>query len=658
MKRYIHLTVSVLVIYVFASNGLFLSNSTIELVCTADEQIDSEIGEPDVHAEDEDHDHDHPEDEDHDHDHPEDDDHVHAAENSVTLTDKAKANIGLKTADVGMRTIGKVVQVTGNIISHPGKRAIVTPRIGGIVKHVHFKLGDTVKKGDVLLELESIDLQLAVINLIEAAHQQKSLNATSVKQKSVFAKQIRLELQTRQIDLLQSLTELQEQKNAFQKHRSIAIAKTKSALEQMRVELVKSHVERNLLEDTLKRIKSLTDLRFSAQKELITKQAEYIKATNVFTGTKRQLHLLGVSDETVSKILSDDGSTPIMTLLNSDSKMSDKSSSSKDKDVLKYVTLIDEAAELVDAESAYKSADIRVEANKHRALAVGMTAIQLETLSKTRKIESFDELSAEGLIEKYAPFMTSSETLEALLQIEESQRNAAIQLAKVRSQLQVYGMTAKEIDRIIESGKQQSQFYVTAPAAGQIIKQDVTLGATVDKSNSLYSILDTDVVWVESEVYEDTLAVVADKWQVGSVARIRTPAYPEKFFTGKISQISAIVNPEKRTVSIWTEVGNSEHHLKPGMFAEQTFVIEELDDVLSVPLNAILEDGATQIVFVESGNTYVKHEVEVGVKDDQHIEIKEGLLAGEKVVIQGMHQLMRAAAGSAVVIDPHAGHSH
>ena len=94
------------------------------------------------------------------------------------------------------------------------------------------------------------------------------------------------------------------------------------------------------------------------------------------------------------------------------------------------------------------------------------------------------------------------------------------------------------------------------------------------------------------------------------------------------------------------------------MFAEQTLVIEKLDDVLSVPLSAVLQDSATQIVFVQSGNTYVKHEVEVGVKDDQYIEIRDGLLPGEFVVVQGTHQLMSASAGSAAVVDPHAGHSH
>ena len=644
MQRYFHFILLLLGIYVVAIGGLFSSNPNFTLVWAEEEQANNENGEnkqDDAHV------------------HSEDDSHVHTAENTVTLTDKAKANIGLETAEADLRAIENVVQVTGNIIAHPQRQAIVTPRIGGIVKRIHFNLGDSVKKGDVLLELESLDLQLAEIDLIEAVHQQKSLDAKLAKQKSVFAKQIRLELQTRQIDYLESLAELQEQKTAYEKHRSIAIAKTIFTLEQMRVDLVKTDVESKLIANTLKRIEMLTEKRISAQKELIAQKAEYMKATNALAGAKRQFQLLDVSKKTFQKILDDDGTTPILMLLNTNSKPQSKSTQMTDSvDALKYVTLIEEATGLVDAETAYKSAAIKVKANKQRALTVGLTETDLETLANTASIISFKDLSADKLIENYAPFMTSSEALEALLQTEEAQRNADIVLAKVQQKLKVFGMTSDEIDKTVEIGKPHSRFYVTAPASGQITKQHVMLGATVEKSNSLYAILDTDVVLVEGEAYEDTLALLHDKWKVDSEVRIRVPAYPGKVFTGKISQISAVVNPEKRTVHFWTEVDNSSHQLRPGMFAEQTLVLEKFDDVLSVPLSAILQDGTTQFVFVESGDTYVKHEVEVGAKDDRYIEIKDGLLAGEFVVIQGTHQLMRAAAGTAVVIDPHAGHSH
>ena len=639
MQRQFCYTWLLLVIFVAAISLLYLSEHCITETFAEDEQVDNETAA-----------------------HTQDSIHAHTEDNRVILSEMAKANIGLKTAEADLHTIEKVVQVTGNIIAHPGRQAIVTPRIGGIVKRIHYNLGDTVKTGDVLLELESLDLQFAEIDLIEAVRQQKSLESKSAKQKAVFAKQIRLELQTRQIDYLESIAEMKQQKAAYLKHRSLAIAKTLSALEQMRIDLIKANVERKLLENTLRRIESLTEMRISAQKELVAQRAEYTKATNAFTGGKRQFRLLGVNDKLLQKIFDDDGKTPILTLFHPESKdISQADSVSNEEDrhpALKYVSLIEEATGLVDAETAFNSAKIKVHANKQRALAAGLAEMQLKTLTDTNKIASFDDITTETLIEHYAPFMTNSETLETLLQTEEAQRNASIVLEKMKQKLEVYGMTPEEIDKIVQTRKPHSRINVTAPATGKITKQNVSLGETVDTNSTLFGILDTDVVWIEGEAYEDMLALLHNKLDVGSEVRIRVPAYPEVVFTGKISQISAIVNPEKRTVHFWTEVDNSTHQLKPGMFAEQTLVIDKIDDVLSVPLNAVIEDGATQIVFVESNNTYLKHEVKVGVKDDQFIEIKDGLLAGEMVVIQGTHQLMRASAGTAIVDDPHAGHSH
>ena len=185
----------------------------------------------------------------------------------------------------------------------------------------------------------------------------------------------------------------------------------------------------------------------------------------------------------------------------------------------------------------------------------------------------------------------------------------------------------------------------------------MSLGTTVEKSNMLFSILDTDLVWVEGEVHEDALVRLQDKWQIGSEVRIRAAAYPETTFTGKISHISDIMNPEERTVHFWTEVNNPTRKLKPGMFTEQTIVLEKGPEVLSVPLNAALEDGGSWFVFVELGDAYTKQEVVVGARDDRYIEIKEGLFPEEYVVVQGQHQLLRATADVPEAIGAH-GHPH
>lgn len=590
------------------------------------------------------------------HIHDEQTGHAHSQENTVTLTDKAKVNIGLKTDEADIRAIETVVSVHGNVMAHPERQAIVTPRTGGIVKRIHFSVGETPKKGDVLLELESLDLQMAQIELLAAASQQKSLVSKLGRLTEVFAKQIRRELQTRQIDYLQSLSELQQLQTTVKKRKTLAGTQITSALEQMRFRLVKADVELQLLDSTLKRIKTLTEKRISAQKELIAKQAEYKKAKNELADAKRQFQILGISEQTLEKILRDNGETPILSLL--DTGRPDSRGEVTSPLLKRYMVLSEDATGLVDAEVAYELAAIKVAANRQRALSAGLTEALLKTLAETGSITSFDDLSTAALIENYLAFVESSEALEGVLLLEETLRNANITLNKVRQKLQVSGLTPEDIDKIIQTGQPSAMFYVTAPASGQITEQHVTVGTTVEKSDVLFSILDTDIVWIQGEVHEDTLALIQDKWQIGSEVRVHAAAYPETIYTGKISGISDVVEPEEQTVHFWAEIENPNHQLKPGMFAEQTIVLEKGVDVLSVPLNAVIEDGGSRFVFVAYGATYTRHEIVVGTKDDRYIEVRDGLFPGELVVVQGTHQLISALATASQVVDPQAGHGH
>ena len=323
-------------------------------------------------------------------------------------------------------------------------------------------------------------------------------------------------------------------KIAIEKRKALAIGKTISVLEQMRLRLVKADIEHRLMEATLKRTETLAEKRISAQKEVIAQQAEYRKVKSELADAKRQFEILGVSAQTLKRILLDGGDTPILSLLGIDTLDSDPAMESNSETLLeKYAMLTEEGAELVDAKGAYNIAVIKVAANKQRALAAGLSETLLDTLAEKSSIESFNEISAEELIEIYLAFVESSEALEGLLKIEDELRSAVITLNKIQQKLQVSGLTPVDIEEITQTGQPSPIFYVTAPASGQIVKQHVTLGATVEKSDVLFSILDTDVVWVEGEAYEDTLALIQENSQVGREVRIRVTAYPGTTFTGK-----------------------------------------------------------------------------------------------------------------------------
>ena len=117
------------------------------------------------------------------------------------------------------------------------------------------------------------------------------------------------------------------------------------------------------------------------------------------------------------------------------------------------------------------------------------------------------------------------------------------------------------------------------------------------------------------------------------------------------------MNSEERTAHFWTEISNLARQLKPGMFTEQTIVLEKSTEVLSVPLRAVFEDAGSRFVFVEYADAYVKQEVVIGTKDDRYIEIRDGLVQGDYVVVQGQHQLLRATADVSEALGAH-GHPH
>ena len=569
--------------------------------------------------------------------------HAHSEETVLKLSDKAKANIGLKTAKADWRPIEEIVPVTGTIKAHPEKQAVVTPRISGIVRQIHFSLGDMVKEGDVLLELESLDLQTMQVELIEAAKQRALLSDKRTILRIAGAKAIRFELRNQQIDYLESVSESRQRKTALERLKVLAVGKITATLERMAISLVKADVELRLMETRLRRIKALAEKQISAKKELIERQAEYTQGKSTLAGVKRQFHLLGVSEQTIEMILSDGGKTPILSQLGMDS--------TPDLLLEKYGVLIEEAAELIDAESAYKAAITKASANKQRALVAGLSEDMLNTIGETDTTASFSHLSIDEFLENYIVLF---EDPSVFAEAELAYNRAVIALSTVRQKLQTLGLTTAEMDQIIETGQVLSRFRVRSPASGQVTEQRVALGATVEKHDPLFSIVDTDTVWVQGDAYEDTLAQI----RIGGDVRIRLTVYPRTIFTGKVARISNILEEDRRSMPFWVEVQNRDHKLKPGMFAELAVVTQKKTDVLSVPLTAVLEEGVGRFVFVEEGEEYHKHEIMVGAKDDQYIEVRDGVLRGDVVVVQGNYQLMTASTQSSSVTDPHAGHSH
>lgn len=176
---------------------------------------------------------------------------------------------------------------------------------------------------------------------------------------------------------------------------------------------------------------------------------------------------------------------------------------------------------------------------------------------------------------------------------------------------------------------------IEAIVGGVINDRPVTIGESVDPSKELFHIIDLSQVMVQAEVYEEDVGKV----QLGQEARVRVLGYPEQSFVGKITFIGSELDSEKRTLPVWVTVKNPEDKLKPEMFAKVAVVLAHNEGVLAVPLEAILQEGDEKFVFVQTGNTFTRIDVQTGSEDDRFVEIKDGLVPDDLVVTQGKREV-------------------
>jgi len=176
---------------------------------------------------------------------------------------------------------------------------------------------------------------------------------------------------------------------------------------------------------------------------------------------------------------------------------------------------------------------------------------------------------------------------------------------------------------------------ITAPLSGIVVERNISLGGTAEPNQSLFRIADLSNVIVEGEVFETDVSKV----KLGQDARVRLDAHPDKVFTGKVTFVASELDPMKRTLHFWVSVDNEDRLLKFELFAYIALIIQHSREVLTVPLDAIIDDGAEKFVFVKNGNQFVRQDVATGTSDDSYIEITDGLYPGDKVVTDGNRQI-------------------
>lgn len=176
---------------------------------------------------------------------------------------------------------------------------------------------------------------------------------------------------------------------------------------------------------------------------------------------------------------------------------------------------------------------------------------------------------------------------------------------------------------------------IRAPVSGVITDQQVTNAAGVAGlgSPNPFTISDLSYVWILCDVYENDLSNI----QLGEKADIRLNAYPDKNFTGVISNIGPILDPNIRTAKVRLEVRNP-GLMHPGMFVTATFHGQTKEKRAAVPTTAILHLHDRDWVYIPTKDKKFRR---VEVRGGEMLpgdlqEVLSGIAPGQQVVTNAL----------------------
>ena len=231
-------------------------------------------------------------------------------------------------------------------------------------------------------------------------------------------------------------------------------------------------------------------------------------------------------------------------------------------------------------------------------------------------------------------------------QLDESRSTAAVAVSAIRT-AQAQVDTALAGVRTAQSAADAAQTQIAtaqkaitdavvyAPISGFISERIADVGEFAATNTKVATILRTSVLRLRIDVPEQSIGKVA----VGQGVSIQTSAYPDRNFAGTIVRIAPSVNATSRVLSVEAEVENVSGLLKPGQFATVRITQSKPEPAVMIPASAVRADGDNNKVFVIKDGVAEERQVQIGLLENNLIEVKQGIRENETLATSNLEKL-------------------
>ena len=160
------------------------------------------------------------------------------------------------------------------------------------------------------------------------------------------------------------------------------------------------------------------------------------------------------------------------------------------------------------------------------------------------------------------------------------------------------------------------------------MRGDFVQPATLATAKPLFTVASSDVVRIFVDVPEMEAAQIV----VGAKGRIHVQALPKQTIEGTVTRTSWALGPN-RTLRTEVDIPNPQGLLRPGMYASAEIVLQQRDNVLALPLTAVIAGEKQALCCCVQDGKIVRKPITLGLKTAQDVEVVDGL-KGDEVVVQ------------------------
>jgi HlyD family secretion protein len=243
-----------------------------------------------------------------------------------------------------------------------------------------------------------------------------------------------------------------------------------------------------------------------------------------------------------------------------------------------------------------------------------------------------------------------SDVSQAEMALERTRRKARADVVQAEAELKArkaeFQRQKDKLDKILE---QLEKTRIVSPADGLVIyatsaqsgmfrrnTEPLQEGQDIRERQELIYLPTASSSNAEIAIHESNLKKV----KKGMPAIVTVDALPGREFSGRIIQIAPLpdaqsiwMNPDLKVFTTQIYLDGNDSDMRTGMSCQARIIIETHDNVLSVPVQAVLRVEGVPTVYVRSGSEFVPRKVEIGLDNNRLIHVKQGLSSGDVVLL-------------------------